>query len=97
MREELRQQVTLLEVAGAEQILMREVDQNVHKEVLDKMNMMTFYGVIKFDDSPKAHGLQVGHDMVYIQWQKGKDGKPAKQVVWPEVAATASAMVCPSR
>jgi branched-chain amino acid transport system substrate-binding protein len=67
------------------------------KEVLDKMNLMTFYGAIKFDDSPKAHGLQVGHDMVYIQWQKGKDGKPAKQVVWPEAAATAPAMVCPTR
>ena len=61
------------------------------------MNLMTFYGVIKFDETPKAHGLQVGHDMVYIQWQKGKDGKPAKQVVWPEAAATASAMVCPAR
>ena len=35
--------------------------------------------------------------MVYIQWQKGKDGKPVKQVVWPEAAATASAMVCPAR
>lgn len=67
------------------------------KAVLDKMNLMTFYGVIKFDDSPKAHGLQVGHDMVYIQWHKGKDGKPVKQVVWPEAAATASAMVCPAR
>ena len=67
------------------------------KEVLDKMNLMTFYGVIKFDDTPKAHGLQVGHDMVYIQWQKGKDGKPAKQVVWPEAAATAPAMACPAR
>jgi len=67
------------------------------KAVLDKMNLMTFYGVIKFDDSPKAHGLQVGHDMVYIQWQKGKDGKPVKQVVWPEAASTASAMVRPAR
>lgn len=38
VREELRQQVTLLAVAGAEQILMREVDQKVHKEVLDKVS-----------------------------------------------------------
>jgi branched-chain amino acid transport system substrate-binding protein len=67
------------------------------KAVLDKMNLMTFYGVLKFDNTPKAHGLQVGHDMVYIQWQKGKDGKPEKQVVWPEAAATASAFVCPVR
>jgi ABC-type branched-subunit amino acid transport system substrate-binding protein len=67
------------------------------KAVLDGMNLMTFYGDIKFDTTPKAHGLQVGHEMVYIQWQKGKGGKPAKQVVWPEAAATASAMVCPVR
>jgi ABC-type branched-subunit amino acid transport system substrate-binding protein len=67
------------------------------KAVLDKMNLMTFYGVLKFNDTPKAHGLQVGHDMVYIQWQKGKDGKAVKQVVWPQAAATASAMVCPVR
>jgi ABC-type branched-subunit amino acid transport system substrate-binding protein len=67
------------------------------KAVLDKMNLMTFYGVIKFSDNPKAHGLQVGHDMVYIQWQKNKEGKAVKQVVWPLAAANASAMVCPAR
>lgn len=38
VREELRQQVALLAIAGAEQILMREVDQNAHKEVLDKIS-----------------------------------------------------------
>ena len=32
--------------------------------------------------------------MVYIQWQKGKDGKPEKQAVWPVSAATAEAPVC---
>ena len=67
------------------------------KAVLDGMNLMTFYGDIKFDNTPKAHGLQIGHEMVYIQWQKGKDGKPVKQVVWPAAAATASAFVCPVR
>jgi len=67
------------------------------KAVLDGMNLMTFYGNIKFDNTPKSHGLQIGHEMVYIQWQKGKDGKPAKQVVWPEAAATAPAAVCPVR
>jgi branched-chain amino acid transport system substrate-binding protein len=65
------------------------------KAVLDGMNLMTFYGDIKFDTTPKAHGLQIGHEMVYIQWQKGKDGKPVKQVVWPAAAATAPATVCP--
>jgi len=67
------------------------------KPVLDAMNLMTFYGDIKFDNTPKAHGLQVGHDMVYIQWQKDKAGKPVKQVVWPAAAATAPAFVCPTR
>jgi ABC-type branched-subunit amino acid transport system substrate-binding protein len=65
------------------------------KAALDAMNLMTFYGDIKFDTSPKAHGLQIGHEMIYIQWQKGKDGKPVKQVVWPAAAATANPMVCP--
>jgi len=38
VREELRQQVAVLAVAGAEQILEREVDQKAHKEVLDKIS-----------------------------------------------------------
>jgi branched-chain amino acid transport system substrate-binding protein len=67
------------------------------KAVLDSMNLMTFYGDIKFDNTPKDHGLQVGHDMVYIQWQYDKQGKAVKEVVWPTAAATADAMVCPAR
>jgi ABC-type branched-subunit amino acid transport system substrate-binding protein len=67
------------------------------KAVLDAMNTMTFYGRIKFATGPKDHGLQEGHEMVYIQWQKDKDGKPLKQVVWPEAGATASPLVCPAR
>jgi branched-chain amino acid transport system substrate-binding protein len=51
------------------------------KAVLDSMNLMTFYGDIKFDNTPKNHGLQVGHDMVYIQWQYDKQGKAVKEVV----------------
>ncbi|MBU4356187.1 MAG: amino acid ABC transporter substrate-binding protein [Proteobacteria bacterium] len=67
------------------------------KAALDAMNIMTFYGQLKFATGPKDHGLQVGHDMVYIQWQKDKQGKPIKQVVWPLAGATASAFVCPAR
>jgi len=67
------------------------------KAVLDSMNLMTFYGDIKFDNTPKDHGLQVGHDMVYIQWQYDKQGKAVKEVVWPTAAATADAIVCPAR
>jgi len=37
-RKELRQQVASLALAGAEQILMREVDQSTHKEVLGKVS-----------------------------------------------------------
>ena len=61
------------------------------KEVLDGMNLLTFYGHIKFDNTPKAHGLQVGHEMVYTQWQK-KDGKLINQIVWPEAAQTAKSI-----
>jgi len=38
VKEELRNQVATLAVAGAEQILMREVDSNAHKEVLDQIS-----------------------------------------------------------
>ncbi len=37
-RQELRNQVATLAIAGAEQILMREVDQNAHNEVLAKIS-----------------------------------------------------------
>jgi branched-chain amino acid transport system substrate-binding protein len=62
------------------------------KAVLDGMNLMTFYGHLKFDNTPKAHGLQVGHEMVYTQWQK-KDGKLVNEVVWPEAAQTSKAVL----
>ena len=38
VKQELRLEVARLAVAGAEQILMREVDQAAHKEVLDKIS-----------------------------------------------------------
>ncbi len=62
------------------------------KEALDKMDVLTFYGRIKFDTSAEAHGLQIGHDMVYIQWQKDSAGNLAKQVVWPLEGATAETL-----
>jgi len=57
------------------------------KAAIDQENMFTFYGRIKFDTG-KLHGLQEGHEMIYIQWQKNKDGKPEKVAVWPPAAAT---------
>jgi branched-chain amino acid transport system substrate-binding protein len=65
--------------------------QNV-KAALDKMDVLTFFGHIKFNTSPESHGLQIGHDMLYIQWQKDASGKLAKQVIWPAEATTAKAL-----
>ena len=36
-RDELRSQVAKLALAGAEQVLMREIDEQAHREVLDKL------------------------------------------------------------
>jgi ABC-type branched-subunit amino acid transport system substrate-binding protein len=59
------------------------------KDALDNMDVLTFFGHIKFDTSPENHGLQIGHSMVYIQWQKDDAGNLMKQVVWPQEGATA--------
>ncbi len=64
---------------------------------IDKEDMYTFYGRIKFNTTPNLHGLQDGHEMIYIQWQKGKDGKPEKVAVWPASAASAAPMLRMSR
>ena len=37
-KDELKEQVAKLAIAGAEQVLMREVDAAAHKEVLDKLS-----------------------------------------------------------
>ncbi len=60
------------------------------KTALDALDVHTFYGAIQFDTTPKAHGLQIGHSMVYIQWQKDTTGHLISQVVWPTVGATAT-------
>lgn len=56
---------------------------------LDKLDVLTFYGHVKFSVEAQTHGKQVGHSMVYIQWQKDASGKLAKQTVWPLEAKTA--------
>lgn len=68
------------------------MDPMAVKEAMDKMDILTCYGHIKFETSPEAHGLQIGHDMVYIQWQKDQAGNLVKQVVWPLEGATAEAL-----
>lgn len=65
------------------------VDPDAIKAALDAMDVLTFYGRVKFETSAEAHGLQIGHSMVYIQWQKDDSGNLVKQVVWPEEGKTA--------
>lgn len=64
------------------------VDGEAVKAALDAMNIFTFYGGIKFDTSEEAHGLQIGHSMVVIQWQKNDAGELVREVVWPQDVAT---------
>ena len=64
-------------------------DPEKMKAALDKTDLMTFFGHIKFSTDPKTHGKQIAHDMVYIQWLKNSAGKLATQIVWPAEAKTA--------
>jgi len=67
------------------------LDTDAIKAALDSVDMMTFFGHIKFDTSAENHGLQIGHSMSYIQWQKDASGALVKQVVWPAEGATSNA------
>lgn len=69
------------------------VDPAQIKAALDKMDIMTFYGQVKFSTDAKTHGKQVAHTMVYMQWQKDASGKLAPQIVWPLAAKSADAML----
>ena len=64
-------------------------DPTAIKAAMDGMDMLTAYGRVKFDTSEEAHGLQIGHSMIYIQWQKDDAGNLVKQVVWPLEGKTA--------
>ena len=83
---------------AAGQILQKAIidadstDPDAIKAAMDNMDMLTAYGRIKFDTSAEAHGLQIGHSMIYIQWQKDGDGNLVKQVVWPLEGKTADAL-----
>jgi branched-chain amino acid transport system substrate-binding protein len=59
------------------------------KAALDNMDLLIFFGHVKFDTTPEAHGLQIGHSMIYVQWHKDDAGNLVKQVVWPQEGATA--------
>jgi branched-chain amino acid transport system substrate-binding protein len=65
------------------------VDPDAVLAALNALDIMTFYGGIKFDTSAEAHGLQISHEMVVAQWQKNDAGELVRQVVWPADVATA--------
>jgi branched-chain amino acid transport system substrate-binding protein len=65
------------------------VDPEKVKAALEAMDIFTFYGGIKFDTSPEAHGLQIGHEMVVAQWQKDDAGELVRRVIWPANVANA--------
>ncbi len=65
------------------------IDPEKVKAALEAMDILTFYGAIKFDTSPEAHGLQISHEMVVAQWQKNDAGELAREIIWPPDAATA--------
>lgn len=64
------------------------VDPEAVKAALNAMNLMTFYGGIKFDTSEEAHGLQIAHKMVVAQWQKNEAGELERVIIAPAEVAT---------
>lgn len=65
------------------------VDPEAVKAALNAMNLMIFYGGIKFDTSEEAHGLQIAHKMVVAQWQKNDAGEFERVIIAPADVATA--------
>jgi branched-chain amino acid transport system substrate-binding protein len=64
------------------------LDTDAVAKALDALDILTFFGHIQFDVTEDAHGLQIGHSMMYVQWQNGANGLE-KQIVWPPEAVTA--------
>jgi branched-chain amino acid transport system substrate-binding protein len=65
------------------------VDPDKVRAALDKLDLMMFYGHVKFSTDAKTHGKQTAHDMVYMQWHKDSAGKLITQIVWPPEAKSA--------
>ncbi|MGA6994431.1 MAG: amino acid ABC transporter substrate-binding protein [Candidatus Deferrimicrobiaceae bacterium] len=55
------------------------LDSDKVRKALGDLTFLSFYGGWDIDDT----GLQVGHDMVDVQWQNGQ-----RVIVWPESAKT---------
>jgi len=64
------------------------IDTDKVAAALNATDVTTFFGRVKFATDPANHGLQDAHEMVLAQWQK-VNGKPGRQVVWPEAAKSA--------
>jgi branched-chain amino acid transport system substrate-binding protein len=64
------------------------IDPDKVAAALDKLDVTTFFGHIKFATDAKHHGLQIAHEMVLAQWQM-KNSKLGREIVWPKSAATA--------
>jgi len=60
---------------------------------LNELDILTFFGSVQFDTTEESHGLQIGHSMMYIQWQQIEDMEDLEKViVWPLEAATADTL-----
>jgi branched-chain amino acid transport system substrate-binding protein len=77
-----------LEEAGA-------IDNERLRSALARLDLLTFYGRVKFDQAAKTFGKQIGHEMVYIQWQKDASGRLVKPVVWPPEGKSADPQLRP--
>lgn len=62
----------------------QSIDQDTIRKTLGDLQFMSFYGGWDIDAET---GMQIGHSMVDIQWQKG-----SRKIVWPLDAATADAI-----
>jgi branched-chain amino acid transport system substrate-binding protein len=69
----------------------QSIDPEKVAAALNATDIQTFFGQIKFATDPEHHGLQTAHQMVLAQWQM-VDGKPGRQVVWPDDAKSAPLM-----
>jgi ABC-type branched-subunit amino acid transport system substrate-binding protein len=67
------------------------LDTDAVAAALDNLDILTFFGHIQFDTTEDNHGLQIGHSMIYVQWQGTVDDL-AKQIVWPPEAVAAEAI-----
>jgi branched-chain amino acid transport system substrate-binding protein len=66
----------------------QSIDPDKVADVLNKMEVTTFFGQYKVATDPAHHGLQMAHKMVLAQWQM-VDGKLQRQVIWPLEAKSA--------